>query len=107
MTHPKLQEILSRLQTYLESVYADRLVSLVLFGSQARKEATDDSDIDLLIVLAGRLDVPRERALLSEVLADICLEYEVLITCLWAERKEWKTQQSPLMLNILREGIAV
>lgn len=107
MTHPHLQEILDKLRSHLESIYGDRLVSLVLFGSQARAEATTDSDIDVLIVLNSQIDVPAERRNLGEFLAVLCLDYSVLITCLWAESEEWKTRQSPLMLNIRREGIAV
>ena len=107
MAHPRLQEIIEQLKHYLEGMYGDRLASLILFGSQARKEARADSDIDMLIVLTGSLDVPTERNRLSEFLAELCLEYDVLITCLWAEYQEWQTRQSPLLLNIRREGVAV
>ena len=107
MTHPQLEEILYKLRGQLESMYAERLVSLVLFGSQARKEATSDSDIDVLIVLGGELDVPRERMKLSKFLAALCLEYETVITCLWTEAQDWQSRQSPLFLNIRREGVAV
>jgi uncharacterized protein len=78
-----------------------------LFGSQARKEARADSDIDVLIVLRGAVDVSGERRRASEFLARLCLDYEVLITCLWTEEQAWKTRQSPLLLNVRREGIAV
>ncbi|MEO1393932.1 MAG: nucleotidyltransferase domain-containing protein [Cyanobacteria bacterium J06634_5] len=107
MEHPQLQEILSQLKQHLHNIYGERLTSLVLFGSQARQEATTDSDIDVLIVLSGALDVPDERRKLSQYLAALCLAYDVLITCLWTESQEWKTRQSPLMLNIRREGITV
>ncbi|MGD1898615.1 MAG: nucleotidyltransferase domain-containing protein [Phormidesmis sp.] len=107
MTHPKLQEILGKLQKHLKFVYKNRLVSLVLFGSQARKEANGNSDIDVLIVVAGPLDVPYESERLNDFIADLCLEYDVLLSCLWTESQEWKTRQSPLLINIHREGIAV
>lgn len=107
MTRPQLAEILSKLRSRLEAIYKERLVSLVLFGSQARKEATSDSDIDVLIVLSGELDVPEERKKLSEFLAALCLEYETVITCIWTEMQDWQSRQSPLFLNIKREGIAV
>lgn len=107
MTHPKLQEILEQLKCQLLELYGDRLSSLILFGSQARKEATADSDIDVLVVLADQLDVPVERRKLSEFLAALCLEHDVLITCVWAELQAWKSRQSPLLINIRREGITV
>lgn len=107
MTHPQLTEILSKLRSRLEATYEERLDSLVLFGSQARKEATADSDIDVLVVLRDRLDVPKERKRLSEFLADLCLNYEVVITCSWADTQDWQNRQSPLMINIRREGVTV
>ena len=107
MTHPKLQEILAELKEYLESVYGERLISLVLFGSQARRDATNRSDIDVMIVLAEEIDIPQENKRLSEFVAALCLEYDVLITHVWTGLQDWKNRQNPLLINIRREGIAV
>ncbi|MEL7069384.1 MAG: nucleotidyltransferase domain-containing protein [Cyanobacteria bacterium J06581_3] len=107
MTHPKLQEILEQLKCQLLELYGDRLSSLILFGSQAREEATADSDIDILIVLNEKIDVPSESKRISKLVAELCLEYEVLLSCLWTELQAWKTRQSPLLINARREGIAV
>ncbi len=107
MTHPKLQEILAKLKEYLESVYGERLTSLVLFGSQARRDATTHSDIDVMIVLSEEVDIPQENKRLSEFVAALCLEHDVLITHVWAGLQDWKTRQNPLLINVRREGIAV
>ena len=107
MTHPKLKEILAKLKKHLESVYGERLVLLVLFGSQARKNATPHSDIDVMIVLAEEVDIPQENKRLSEFVAAPCLEYDVLITHVWAGLQDWETRQNPLLINIRREGVAV
>jgi len=45
-----LRRLAERYATLLQSTLEDRLVSVVLFGSVARGEATASSDIDLLIV---------------------------------------------------------
>ena len=107
MEHPQLAEILTKFKEHLESVYGDRLASLVLFGSQARQEARADSDIDILIVLRGPVDAFAERKKVSVFLSQLCLEYEVVITCIRREYQEWQTRQSPLLMNIRREGIAL
>lgn len=107
MTHPKLQEILAKLKDYLASVYGERLTSLVLFGSQARRDATTHSDIDVMIVLAEEIDIPLENKRLSEFVAALCLEYDVVITHVWTGLQDWQTRQNPLLINIRREGVTV
>ena len=44
---------LPALRQRLEAHYGDRLVRAVLFGSYARGEATEESDVDVLVVLGG------------------------------------------------------
>ncbi len=53
-----LEALLPRVAEACRSVYGDRLVSLVVFGSVARGTPNADSDIDLLIVAEG---LPRGR----------------------------------------------
>jgi predicted nucleotidyltransferase len=79
MQHPQLTEILNRLRTYLQGLYGDRLERLVLFGSQARAEADDDSDIDVMVVLDGEVDAWTEIERTGEFVADLCLDYSVVI----------------------------
>lgn len=49
-----------RVRTILAACYGERLKQLVLFGSQARGDADPESDIDLLVVLAGPVDDAKE-----------------------------------------------
>ena len=59
MTLPTpLSDDLRRYVEILERHFADRLVSVVLFGSWARGEARAESDIDVLIVVR---ELPRRR----------------------------------------------
>ena len=48
-----LPEILAEIRQYFQQLYSDRLVQLILYGSQARGDAKPDSDIDILVVLEG------------------------------------------------------
>ena len=47
---PTLRDAAERYTQLLRETLGDNLVSVVLFGSVAREEATSDSDIDLLVV---------------------------------------------------------
>jgi len=47
----RLGILLQELKVCLQKLYGDRLYTLILFGSQARGEATKNSDIDVMAVL--------------------------------------------------------
>jgi predicted nucleotidyltransferase len=102
----ELAEILQRLKTYLQEIYGDRLVKLVLFGSQARGEAAKDSDIDVLVVLKGDVNLGEEIKKTSDVVAELSLEYDRVISRLFIDESRFNSYNSPLLQNIRREGIA-
>ncbi len=46
-----IKPLLTQLYDYLKSTYQNNLKQIILFGSEARGNATSESDIDILIVL--------------------------------------------------------
>jgi predicted nucleotidyltransferase len=57
--------LLNELKSSLVELYGDRLFSVILFGSHARGEATSESDIDVMIVLADPVNAVEERSRMS------------------------------------------
>jgi predicted nucleotidyltransferase len=104
---PKLQEIVRDLRRRLEHRYGPRLHRLVLYGSQARGDAETGSDIDVLVVLEGQVDPTLEIARTEFDVADVSLEHDAVITCLFVSRDQFERERSPLLVNVRREGIAV
>lgn len=102
-----LHLILAELRTRLRSLYEERLVSLVLFGSQARGEAAPDSDIDILVVLQGPVDPGAEIARVGKLTSMLSLKYNTVISCLFLSAERYATEQSPLLLNMRKEGVLV
>ena len=46
--------IISRFKSTIQDLYGERLSKLILFGSYAREEAKEDSDIDFLVILKDK-----------------------------------------------------
>jgi predicted nucleotidyltransferase len=103
----RLNPILQELRHGLDGIYGRRLAALVLFGSQARNEAASDSDIDVLVVLRGKVNPGLEIQRLSPFTSKLMLKHEVVIACAYISNEDFETEQSPLMLNVRREGVSL
>lgn len=91
----------------LKEIYGERLVRIMLFGSHARGEASPGSDIDALIVLKGAVQPGEEIARTGGIAAELSLKNDVVISCTFVSAERYETEQSPLLINVRREGVAV
>ena len=105
MKNPKIKTIVSELRKSFEALYGDRLINMILFGSHARGDAEPGSDIDVLVVLDGQVNPGKEIERTSKIRASLCLHYDVVVSCIYISSKRYTTEQSPLLLNVRREGI--
>jgi uncharacterized protein len=82
----KLTAILKDLRHGFEARYGERLVRMVLFGSQARGDAAPESDIDVLVVLHGPVNPGEEIARTGELTASLSLKHDVVISRVFVSR---------------------
>ena len=102
-----IKAIMTELRHRLELLYGDRLVKVILFGSQARGDAGHDSDIDVMLVLRGPVDWHVERKRVIPITAELSLEHDVVILCTYASDDRYLNERSPLSLNVRAEGVTV
>lgn len=102
-----IEALLQRLRGRLETLYGDRLVQLILYGSHARDEATDASDVDVMVVLTGEIHPYREIRRMSEVVYDLELETETAISLLPVSLSHYKISRFPVFVNARREGMVI
>jgi uncharacterized protein len=103
----ELQHILAEFRRGLEDLYGLRLVEVVLFGSQARNDASEGSGIDVMIVLRGAVDSNREMPRVSPLASGLSLKHDVVISCVYISEEGFCRDESPLLLNVRREGVLV
>ncbi|MGC9086852.1 MAG: nucleotidyltransferase domain-containing protein [Thermoproteota archaeon] len=65
------RSLVSKILKALLSVFGDRLISLVVYGSVARGEARQSSDVDLLIVVEGLPESRFERNKIFDTVEDL------------------------------------
>jgi predicted nucleotidyltransferase len=101
----RLRLILAELRERLSEHYRERLVKLVLYGSQARGDAEEDSDIDVLVVLKGIVSDSEETRAMLDPIADICLKYSVVIQWMFVSEDRYRYGKDSFMWNIRRDGV--
>jgi predicted nucleotidyltransferase len=105
MRHPQTDEIMNELRDRMIETYSDRLIAIILFGSQARGDATPDSDFDVLIVLKDSVKTVKEIERTGYFLSPLCLKYSVVICNLFFSVTRFENEQIMLMKNIIKEGV--
>ena len=105
--NPKIRDILAELRRQFEVLYGERLVKMVLYGSQARGDAESGSDIDVLVVLQGSVNPGEEIAATGEIVAELSLRFNEVVSCVFMEEERFVRRNGPLLRNIRKEGIAV
>jgi predicted nucleotidyltransferase len=103
----KVQTIIKQLRHQLEALYGTRLVRMVLYGSRARGDAEPDSDIDVLIVLQGSVFPGEEITRTSDIIASLSLTHGIVLSRAFISSDRFEREQSPLLINVRREGVAV
>jgi uncharacterized protein len=94
-----------RIKSALDRLYGDRLKGIVLYGSEARKNADQDSDIDLLVLLDGPIEYAHEIKRIILALYDCQLEIDRPISAFPADAQDYYRQLTPLYRNVNNEGV--
>ncbi len=100
-----IQKILEEFKTEVKRLYGRQLKNVILYGSWARGDATQESDIDLLIVLDKEVILGKEIDRTVDIITDINLKYGVLLSAYPISIKDYASTNSPLFINIRREGV--
>jgi len=103
----QLLNLLNELKASLVNLYGDRLFSLILFGSQARGEATLDSDIDVMAVLDGPVNVAEEIYRTSDIRYHFLNEYGEIVSLIATTKSNFLASANSLVRVVKREGIEI
>ena len=100
------KELFQQLIPQVVSIYGDLLVSVILYGSVARGTQTEESDIDIALMLKSEeTEDMRER--MTDAVVDLELEYNKVLSVLRIDYKQFQLwgNTMPFYINMKKDGV--
>jgi len=107
MSPRQKQLLLTEIKTRLGSVYGRRMKGIILYGSEARGNAGRDSDIDILVLLDGRINYGRDLLRNVSALYPLSRRLGRRISAKPVSEKEFEQVQCPLYQRVHQEGVRI
>ena len=86
--------------------FGQNLEAVVLFGSCARMEAVEWSDIDFFVVVHGLpKEIVRRRYMVYDALTPVLRRFKRDVRVIEVDSKDVERQITPLLINIAHDGI--
>lgn len=99
-------EALRELKESLRTLLGDQLLKMLLFGSMARGDYGDESDIDVAIIIRGLTHELKQKIL--DTVAEVELKHLMPVSVLTLSEAEFdrlKSRERRIALDIEREGV--
>lgn len=109
-SHETVNDMIAELSERIKQLFPEGLTGVLLFGSYARNDAGEDSDIDVMyLVNTPRNIIALRNWQVGSAAADLMLEHGVVISPI-VENQDYFTSHSqtlPFFRNIQREGVRI
>lgn len=105
-----IEKLLNKYTEELGEIYGLHLKTVILYGSYARGDYKEDSDIDIMILLdLGDLDIKTYRHRLSELTYDFNMVYNLDIKPIAKNEEHFKKweKEYPFYKNVSKEGVTL
>ena len=106
MNKENLERIIQEFKDEIQKITGSNLKRVVLFGSYARGDAEEGSDIDLLLIFEHKTSsdvISKIRAVSNR----LSLKYDVVISEFLFTEEDFNNYKTPFLLTVKREGIPV
>ncbi len=104
----EIKHLLQSARSQLNQLYGPRLRGVVLYGSEARREARPESDIDLLVLLDGPVDTYKELLRITRALYPLQMDAcDRAIAALPVDFARYQSGEFQLYRTAKKEGIAL
>ncbi len=102
---PKIKRLIDQVKAHLHERYGEGIRRVILYGSYARGEATEDSDVDVLVLVDPSVNPREVEDSLCDLLYDMILDEGELVSVMAIPEERYENYNSPFMLNVRKEGM--
>ena len=109
-TESQLVTIQNLISEKYKAVYGRNLSEILLYGSYARGDNSEDSDIDIVAIVHGsRIELQEKLKELWNTAAELSLDYDIVISPTVIPYDEYEAYKTslPYYRNIAKEGIRI
>jgi predicted nucleotidyltransferase len=100
-----IEQLLSELRAGLAILYGNRLKGVYLFGSYARGDHDQESDLDILIILDDIVEFGTEIRRTGELASNVSLKYGISISRKFISEDRWLQGDSVLLRSVRAEAV--
>jgi predicted nucleotidyltransferase len=102
---PDLAEVVAELRKGLEELYGTCFRDLLLYGSYARGEQREGSDVDLLVLLDGPVDTGREILRLESIAWPLSLDHGIVLSVMPVSYEAYQKGETSFLRIIRKDAM--
>lgn len=109
-TKNQLNGILKKFEQETKNIFGDKLNSIILFGSYARGDYDEESDIDILILAdISSEEIANYREHIDTLCGDLLWEYGIVVSAIEKDVETYTKYSNvlPFYKNIESEGVKI
>jgi len=106
----EVHRIIEQLHDRLKSIFPQEQFDVILFGSYARNDADDGSDIDVMFLVdASRQTIQEKQWQVGEAAAEVLIDHDIVVSPIVENRAYYhaNTNILPFFKNVQREGVRI
>lgn len=110
MQRRELDMVLKELAVQIYALLGDKLDKVILYGSYARGDNTDESDVDVLVLTNMNQEENRKAFWqLNKIFSRVGLEHDVLLSLFLLDAESFYARKEilPFYQNIEKDGVLV
>ncbi|MBQ7845763.1 MAG: nucleotidyltransferase domain-containing protein [Clostridia bacterium] len=106
----EVRTIIAQLREKLANIFPQEQFDIILFGSYARHDADDESDIDVMfLVNSSRQTIQEKHWQIGEAAAEVLMDFGIVVSPIVENRAYYHANADllPFFRNVQREGVRI